>query len=84
MYTSGQIVKLKYKSTEYPLFVIVTDDKVDYIGRTTSVFSGTVLANYLFGVITEPYNMLKVGRHTNSWPETSFELASFDELKNWI
>ena len=84
MFVTGQIVRLKYRSDEYPLFVMVTNDWKEVYGRNVVLFSGTVLLNKLWGKANEPYRTLSVGHHAGSWDENSFSLSSLDELKNWI
>lgn len=84
MYSKGQIVKVKLRSTVCPLFVIVTDDWMPSANRKSKIFSGTVLLNHLVDKTQKLYRNLKVGDHLTGWDESKFELSSFEELKHWL
>ena len=84
MFAPGQIVKLKFRNAEYPLFVLVTSDWEPADDKGIELFSGSVLVNELKGRVTVHYRGLPAGTHSIGWNTQHFELSSWKELKKWI
>jgi hypothetical protein len=77
MYSKGQLVKLKARSTACPLFVLVTDDWMPLANRITKIFSGVVLLNHLVGKTQEPYRTLQVVRSPQIMDRSKIEDRTF-------
>ena len=72
MFKVGKLVKSKARTNEYPLFLMVINDKAPSETQFNAV------------VIKDVGHTEKVGSDSNAWNTDNFELTSWKEIKPFL